>query len=409
MKISIIYSLVTAAMVTLLVGCAATGSTTAASASGGQSPLQQALAREATLSGSYRTAAGDGFFSATVAGSGRPVVQAHEGVYQVTVPMAADIPAECFVYHQALDAASTLSQLIDEPLADMPKTQIVKIDAGTFSDVPYLYEEKLYVTGENAAGVLKGIVVPFESTLLACLHDSAGYSETFMKMAASFASTLVVHGAEEENWSHEEILVWKLKDMNIGYTVNRAAPDKDGDIMSVVETAIMIPRSAEQTMTHDEYNLTYEQSDGTLINGRYAEAENGQVNISVSVDVNGQDGYHVSGTFMGKPLNAPLKAAAGVTGPYYQYREMVRAANPASGQPRPLVLDTYVPSANPLATIEMEANPTGAKVGGLPEYEMLFAGLKATGLVDDKGQTSMTVKMGTLELQLSRAYINIQP
>ena len=409
MKNSVIYSLVTTILAAYLAGCATTGSTAASSASGGQSALQQALAREGTLSGSYRAAAGDGFFSATVAGSGRPVVQAHEGVYQVTVPIAADIPAECFVYHEALDSASTLSQLIDDPLSDMPKTQIVKIDAGTFGDVPYLYEEKLYVTAENAAGVLKGIVVPFESTLLACLHDSAGYSETFMKMAASFASSLVLHNAEEENWKHEEILVWKLKDMNIGYTVNRAAPDESGDIMSVVETAMMIPRTAQQTMTHDEYNLTYEQPDGALINGRYAEAENGEVNVSVSVNVNGQNGYHVSGTFKGKSINAPLKAAAGVTGPYYQYQEMVRAANPASGLPRSLVLDTYVPSANPLETIQMEANPTGVKVGGLPEYEMLFAGLKATGLVDDKGQTSMTVKLGTLELQLSRAYINIRP
>jgi len=409
MKNSVIYSLVITILAAYLAGCATTGSTAASSASGGQSALQQALAREGTLSGSYRAAAGDGFFSATVAGSGRPVVQAHEGVYQVTVPIAADIPAECFVYHEALDSASTLSQLIDDPLSDMPKTQIVKIDAGTFGDVPYLYEEKLYVTAENAAGVLKGIVVPFESTLLACLHDSAGYSETFMKMAASFASSLVLHNAEEENWKHEEILVWKLKDMNIGYTVNRAAPDESGDIMSVVETAMMIPRTAQQTMTHDEYNLTYEQPDGALINGRYAEAENGEVNVSVSVNVNGQNGYHVSGTFKGKSINAPLKAAAGVTGPYYQYQEMVRAANPASGLPRSLVLDTYVPSANPLETIQMEANPTGVKVGGLPEYEMLFAGLKATGLVDDKGQTSMTVKLGTLELQLSRAYINIRP
>ncbi|NNJ95174.1 MAG: hypothetical protein HKP57_10550, partial [Halobacteria archaeon] len=182
-----------------------------------------------------------------------------------------------------------------------------------------------------------------------------------------------------------------------------------GDIMSVVETALMIPRNAQQTMTHDEYNLTFEQPDGTLINGRYAEAENGQIKVSVSVDINGQEGYRVSGNFQGKSIDAPLQTAASVTGPYYQYRQMVQAANPASGQPRALVLDTYVPSANPLETIAMEANPTGVKVGGLPEYEMLFAGLKATGLVDDKGQTSMKVKMGTLELQLSRAYINIQP
>jgi hypothetical protein len=409
MKNSLIISSVAALLAAFLGGCATIDSTSTPQASGGQTMLQQALAREATLSGSYEAAAEDGFFSATVTGSARPTVQAHEGFYQVTVPMAADIPAECFVYHEPLDSASTLSQLIDEPLADMPKTQILKIDAGTFDEVPYLYQEKLYITEQKAAGVLKGIVMPFESALLACLHDTVGYSETFQKMAASFANSLVLGNADNENWKHEEILVWKLHDMNIGYTVNRATPDEEGDIMNVVETALMIPRNAQQTITHDEYNLTFEQPDGTLINGRYAEAENGQVKVSVSVDVNGQDGYQVSGTFQGKHIDAPLKAAAGVTGPYYQYREMVRAANPASGQPRALVLDTYVPSANPLETIAMEANPTGVKVGGLPEYEMLFAGLKATGLVDGMGQTSMMVKMGTLELRLSRAYINIQP
>ena len=53
--------------------------------------------------------------------------------------------------------------------------------------------------------------------------------------------------------------------------------------------------------------------------------------------------------------------------------------------------------------------PTGARLDGLPEYQLAFSGVKATGVVDDKGQKSMTVKMGPLELQLSRAYSNGQP
>ncbi len=368
--------------------------------------LQQAMAREATLSGTYAVAAGDGFFSAKVAGSARPVVTAHEGVYQVTVPIAADIAAECFVYREALDSAATLSELIEKPLRDMPRTQILKIDAGAFDHMPYLYQERLYLTKQRAAGVLKGIVIPFDSSLLACLHDTPGYSETFRQMATSFANTLALRDMPRENLVHEEVLLWQLRDMNIGYTVNRAGPDPDGDIMTTVETAMLLPRSAGQTMARDEYNVTYEQTNGSLISGRYAEAENGQLKMSINLDQAAQGGYRVEGTFQGKEIDAPLQATSGVAGPWFQHREMVRAANPVDGQPRALSVDAYIPSADPLKTVSYDLNPTGSRPGGLPEYELSFSGLKATGVVDDKGQKSMTVKMGSLELQLSRAYVN---
>ena len=387
-----------------LSGCATTPQTS-------QLPdfLQQALTREATLSGSYAVAAEDGFFSAQIAGNARPEVTAHEGVYQVTVPLATDIPpAECFVYHDVLDTAATLSELIERPLGEMPRTEILKIDAGTFGHIPYLYQERLYLTAKKEAGVLKGIVVPFDSSLLACLHDTAGYSETFRQMAAGFADTLVLRDARRETVVHEEVLLWRLRDMNIGYTVNRAGPDAEGDIKSTVETAMLLPRSASETMARDEYNVIFEQSNGDLISGHYAETENGEIKMLIKLDRVEQGGYRVEGTYQGKEIDAPLQATSGVVGPYYQHREMIRAANPVSGQPRALSVDSYVPSANPLRTVRYDVNPTGARPGGLPEYQLSFSGVKATGVVDDKGQKSLTVKMGLLELQLSRAYVNSQ-
>jgi hypothetical protein len=404
MKKPSIIKVVSVLLTVWLSGCATTQRTA-------QFPdfLQQALAREATLTGAYVVAAGDGFFSAKVAGSADPTVTAHDGVYQVTVPMATDTPAECFVYQDAMDAAATLSQLIEQPLSDMPRTQILKLDAGTFGQVPYLYQERLYVTEQKSAGVLKAIVVPFDSSLLACVHDTAGYSETFRQMADSFAQTLVLRDEVREDFMHKEVLLWQLRDMTIGYTVNRAATDEDGDIRSTVETAVLLPRSASETLAHDEYNVTYEQVNGDLISGHYAEAENGVIKVSISLDRVEQGGYQVEGTFQGKEIDEPLQAKSGVVGPYYQNREMIRAAHPASGQPRAISIDAYVPSANPLQTITVDANPTGAQVGGLPEYEWLFSGLKATGVVDRKGQKSLAVDMGPLTLQLSRAYVESQP
>jgi hypothetical protein len=393
----------------LLVAAALSGCATTQQTSKAPDFLQQALARETTLSDQYSVAAEDGFFSANVAGSGQPKITPHEGFYQVTVPMATETPVECFVYHDAMDSAATLSRLIDQPLSDMPKTQVLKIDAGAFGQVPYLYQEQLYLTEQKLAGVLKGIVVPFQSSLLACLHDTVGYSETFQKIAASFANTLVLRDEPREELVYEEVLLWQLRDMNVGYTVNRAVPDVEGRIRSTVETAVLFPRSASETMAHDEYNVTHEESNGDLISGRYAEAENGEIKMLISLDRVEAGGYRVEGTFQGKEINAPLQAVSGVAGPYYQHREMVRAANPPSGEPRAMSVDAYVPSANPLQPIRFDVNPTGGRVGGLPEYELLFSGLKATGVVDDKGQKYMTVKMGPMKLQLSRTYVNNRP
>lgn len=393
----------------LLIAAALSGCATTQQTSQAPDFLQQALARETTLSDQYSVVAKDGFFSANVVGSGQPKITPHEGFYQVTVPIATETPVECFVYHDAMDSAATLSRLIDQPLSDMPKTQILKINAGAFGQVPYLYQEQLYLTEQKLAGVLKGIVVPFQSSLLACLHDTVGYSETFQKIAASFANTLVLRDEPQEDFVYEEVLLWQLRDMNVGYTVNRAVPDTEGRVRSTVETAVLFPRSASETMAHDEYNVTHEESDGDLISGRYAEAENGEIKMLISLDRVEGGGYQVEGTFQGKEINAPLQAASGVAGPYHQHRQMVRAANPPSGQPHAMSVDAYVPSANPLQPIRFDVNPTGGRVGGLPEYELLFSGLKATGVVDDKGQKYMTVKMGPLKLQLSRAYVNNRP
>ena len=371
--------------------------------------LQQALEREAILSGEYEVASEDGFFSARVVGSADPKVISHEGIYQVTIPIASQSDAECFVYHDALDAAATLSELIELPLSDMPRTEIRKIDAGTFGQVPYLYQERLYLTEQKTAGLLKGIVVPFDTSMLACLHDEAGYGETFRRMAASFATTLALRDEPQENFMHKEVLLWQMRDMTIGYTVSSAGLDSDDDIKTTVETAILLPRSASETMARDEYNVVYEQGNGDVISGRYAEAENGDVKVSISLDRIEQGGYQVAGTFQGKEINAPLQSTSGVVGPYHQHLETIRAANPASGEPRSLSIDAYVPSANPLQTITFELTPTGERVDGLPEYELSFSGVTGTGVVDDKGQKSMTVKMGPVEMQLSRAYVNSRP
>jgi hypothetical protein len=382
-------------------GCASTGD-----AGKGNTPLEKALARESVLEESYTVAAEDRFFSATVAGSASPKITPHEGFYQLSVPIGAEIPAECLIYGDALDSAATLQSLLNELLADFPRNRILKIDAGTFEQLPYVYQESLYVTEQGAAGVLKGIVIPIGMSTLACLHDEPGYSETFRQMVGGLAGSLRIGAAAREDWAFQEILVWQMSGMKVGYTVNSMGRTADGAIKSIVETAVVIPRSAEETMTHDGYDVVYENENGEVISGRYAEAESGELTLSIELERNQVGDYRVSGQFQGKDIDSWLDAAGNPVGPWYQYVELVRAANPDDGEPRPVSIDTYIPSANPLQTIALEAQPTGQRIDGLPEYALLFAGMKATSVIDDHGQQAVTVQMGPLELQLDRAYIH---
>lgn len=394
-----IATVVVVSLIAWLCGCTSTGPIAA-----GQTSLQDALAHEATLTDSYAVAAEDDFFSATVSGSAMPTVTPHEGVYQVTVPINAQIPAECFVYRNALDSATTLRSLLSEMLTGFSRTSILKIDAGTFEELPYLYQESLYITEQDAAGVLKGIVVPIGSSTLACLHDEPGYSETFRQMAGSLAGSMRIGNAAPESWKFQEILVWQLRDLNVGYTLNRVGKAADGEIKSIAETALIIPRKSDETMTHDGYDVTYEKENGELVTGRYAEAENGNITLSIRLDKTARSSYRVSGQFQGKEIDSQLNSATDLVGPYYQYTELIKAANPDDGKPRALSAATYIPSANPLQTIAIEAQPTGQRIGDLPEYAMLFSGMKAISVIDDNGQKEITVQMGPLELQLSRVY-----
>ena len=392
----------------ILSACASTPSNNNAASSGAKNTIEQAMLQEAALSDSYQLDSEDGFFSATVKGAKQPSIQPLDGLHQVTIPIGTRIPAQCFVYHDALDSATTLNYLIDASLETMEKTKISNIDAGTFDKMPFLYKENLYFTKDNKVGMLKGIVVPLKSSLLACLHDTVGYRETFRQMVESFAMSLTLKDVADENWNHEEVIVWRMRDMNIGYTVTRATPSKDGEIKSITETALMIPRSEQETLTHDEYNLTYEHENGELIYGRYSEAENGELKINVRLDLDEQGDYRVSGTFKGKQIDEPLNADAVLEGPYHQRREIIHAAKPDDGKPQAVRINGYIPSANPLESMAMEMTPTGEHVDGLPQYEMMFSGMKATALVDDLGHKSMMLEMGQIQLQLSRAYITQQ-
>ena len=389
--------------VTGLGGCASSGEIAS-----GQNPLQEALGRETTITESYVVGPKDNFFSATVSGSAAPTLTPHEDFYQLSIPMGTEIAAECFVYRDALDSAATLQALLNELLLDFPKTGILQIDAGTFVQLPYVYQESIYITEQGAAGVIKGIVIPVGMSTLACLHDEPGYRNAFRQVAGSLAASLRIQDAAPENWDFEEILLWRLRDLNIGFTVNRIEKRDDGKIRSVIETAVVIPRTATETMAHDGYDVIYENDGGELISGTYAEATSGELTLSIALEQAPDGGYRVSGKFQGKEVDARLDPATDPAGPYHQLMELVSAANPEEGEPRPLSIDAYVPAASPLQTLAVEARPTGQRIDGLPEYELLFAGMNATSVVDAHGQRAVTLQMGPLEMQLNRVYLDAQ-
>ncbi len=401
-----IYIISTTLLIAFVLGACATPHQSSPKTDKVQLKLDQAQKREANITNNYQVDSGDNFFTAKITGSNQPVLQSHEDYYQVSVPIGADINAECFVYHEAYDTAASLMRLFDGTLGEMQKTKIHNIDAGTFKDMPYLYQENMYLTKQNTIGVLKAISIPLDSSLLLCIHDTPGYRNTFKKMASSFARSVNIQHSAKENWQREEILVWTLRDMRVGFTSSRAVPDENGDIKNVIETALLIPRSEDEALTHDEYNLTWELPNGELLGGRYSEAENGELKVNITLNTNEQGAYHVSGLFQGKQIDSPLKTEESLDGPFHQQREMVRAAAPKNGQSKTLHINTYVPSLNPLETMELSAKPTGELVDGHPEYEMLFLGMKATSIVDDLGHKAMDLEMGPLNIQLSRAFIN---
>ena len=372
----------------------------------GRTMLEEAQTRETTLSESYTVSADDRFFTATVRGSDAPTVTAHEEFYQLSIPIGTRAQVECLLYTSALDSASALDGLLNELLADFPQTAIQQIDAGTFGPLPYLYQESLYVTDQRAIGVLKGIVVPAGSSTLACLHDEPGYRDTFRQVVGSLADSLHIENSGPEDWEFQEILVWRVQDLNVGFTVNSIGRTGDGQIRTVLETAAIIPRTATQTMTHDGYDIIVENDSGELVAGNYAEAEGGELTLSIDLEQVPDGGYRVSGQFQGKEIDSRLDTETTPVGPYRQLVDLVRAANSGDGKPRTISTQAYVPSANPLQLLTVEAKPTGQRISGLPEYALLFAGMEAKSVIDDMGQRTITLHMGPTEMQLTRVYVN---
>ena len=199
----------------LLAGCATSGVASPQKVSFGE-----ARGREVNTLSAHKIASPDQFFSATVSAASVPQVTPTEELYQITIPVDTQMPVECLVFKAENDSAATLRTIVGEMLSDLPKNRVLAVDAGTFEHLPYLYQETLYASAEGA-GTLKGLVVPLPSASVVCVHDEVGYANTFKRVVGSLVTSLSMNNANSQNGRYYEVLIWKLRDMNVGYTTNR--------------------------------------------------------------------------------------------------------------------------------------------------------------------------------------------
>ncbi len=370
---------------------------------GNKSVFDTAREREAVQLKHYPLSIDNKSLVADVLAASKPTVENLEEYYYVSIPISTQQPVECLVYKDDIDPASSLKNIMTEMLAELPQNRILDVDAGTFQHMPYLSQESLYITNKMA-GTLKGMVIAESPAPIICFHDEVGYRETFKKTASSLATSLKISGVGANQWQYSEVAIWQIKDMRVGFTVNQIAKHDKGDATSYTFTSMIIPRSESESMSMDSYDVTHENSSGLLLEGIYVDVENGEIQHSIELTRANDGSYRAKGEFQGKKINSVVSKNMKLAGTYHQTRALIKAAQSKVADIRSLSFDSYAPSANPVKPMKVVLKPTGNTVEQMPEYDLNFSGINATGTVDRHGVNRMTLLMGPIEMKVSRVY-----
>ncbi|WP_375769214.1 hypothetical protein NR798_47355 [Archangium gephyra] len=379
----------------LLTGCATTASSTQTEApaeaapASGKVDLEALAARELAPLSKQPLSAPDGSFTGEVEAAGAPTLQQEEGVLLLSVPLGTGSPLSCFVYSQPLDVGGALYQLV-QMAGQRTDLQLVRTtDVRLIGDSPVVYAEAQYLVDTpkgKAAGHAKMMVFSHDELPLVCTHDELGYAESFKRITSALAGSLKSAGETPPAPRYFSFSILRVKGNPVGFEKTVMRDAAGGARLSESESSFLIPRSPTDVVARDSVSSELADKDGKLVSRDYARANNGELDIQMSLQqVQGRE-YHYEGKYSGKELNGNFTAPAELAsepGSARLIRERL-----LTGKDQELTLYFYTPSSNPVEPMRhvLRKGPAGAR-----ELSLEIGSVKGSITVDAHGMIEKVV------------------
>ena len=314
-----------------------------------------------------------------------------ERLLNYAIDFGADAPAECYVIYEHSGLSNTLNKLTDVQIAtvaennqkDLVNRLTWALNVGMVTDTPYLSLDTLLTLeadGERVLGMVKSRAAQTNDSLQACFHNSVGYRDSFDAVFESFVSAFTDGETSPEFF--ENIVTLSLADRTIGYAREKYTLDADGDIAGTKDTALLIPVDPGNLMSSDSKVLSWDRTDGTLINQFNTSVDNGELSSRYLIQNDGAQ-WQVEGELQKKPIAATLDYQGPLVSDYGHYLKYVDLLNSEAPE---LSVYGWVAEADPTSAMEIRLE----KADAADHNMVMYAGPLTVNFIANEDGTSET-------------------
>ncbi|MGI5861378.1 MAG: hypothetical protein ACOX6T_04890 [Myxococcales bacterium] len=350
----------------------------------------------------------DDLFSAEVEASGEPSTHFEEGMLIIMVPLGTESQMVCYVYQEDIDTGVTvmnLAALVGETnkLVELRPVDVVAIDENPamFVEMDYLHD-----SGQGLlAGRLKAMVFPHPAHPVMCLHDELGFSKSFERIALGFARSLSAK-TDLVAARYGELQIIKVNGQPYGFTRMLVRDGAEGAAVYEWTGSRLVP-SDDGMDAVDEAKSAISNAEGRLLGIGYAFLINGELALQAGANRKADNEYAFQGVKGGEPFSGTFqtKDPAGLCSDLL-VAKLIRDEL-LGGKQSQLVLEEYLPSANPLGLTEsvMRKGEDGPR-----SLSVEVGGATMLGRADERGfLESVEMRMPNVTVVWERAFARGQP
>jgi hypothetical protein len=353
----------------------------------------------------------DGFFKAKVPAKVTDKIEKEQGSYTVEIDIGSeDAMLYCEVVPEGLDMAEMMRatfQVIlkktNEADLKVETSALESVDAGSWGNIPYLKASWVYRIFDGKDQLLAGMKqYTFEKAGhgVYCGIIELGYEKTLENVVKSFAETAEFKEPALTPY-YTEVNVLSMGERVIGVMQLHLQRDAEGDILTKVETSMMLPTRDGGATTKELVRNEWSSPDGAMINAGHVLATDGEIDTQLSLK-RGEDRWVVQGTHERKDFERTLDEGTAPTGTLkltLDSRKLLAAENPTGGELSALTWDGDDPTK--LTGSNLKIKDSAGK--GLYKADVRVGSITAETVLDKTGSAvSAEHKSGAMVLKMRR-------
>jgi hypothetical protein len=260
---------------------------------------------------------GKGNWSAYIESAKPPQVIAHDQFLEVVADMGWDSELHCFVYQEAIDAAGAIHTMLQAASQNVEFQAVTPYALERDGLVPMIGVRGIYQVKQDGvlmAGDYKLMVMPRTDFPILCVHDAAGFANSFVRVTTEFARSFK-YPSDQNTVVRGELWSVTLDDTPVGFSQHSTYALEGGKMRRVSLSASFIPTAPGQLAFEDRVSIVTSDAAGNLIDGKYITFENGETALSLDVERSKQN-YNYVGTIQNKEVRGNFKSKKPVVTAY---------------------------------------------------------------------------------------------